>query len=786
MFCKGADNIILDRLKNSEVARNKMKELSKETAERKNAEASLVLHKKSVELARHSMSSLNGRPSLQLQRPSIQINPRMYSIDNYLEDTGDNEITDIVESSRRSFQMQQNKKYGVSQNDDGKLESIIPSDKLVINDEYVLERTLHHIEEFSTEGLRTLMYSYKWVDKNVYNDWSRVYREAKTALTHRNKRIEEAGELIESDFELLGATAIEDKLQGGVAEAIEKLRRAGIKMWMLTGDKRETAINIGYSCRLIKDYSTVVILSIEEGVDVLADKIRAADFEISAGSVAHSVIIIDGATLMEVEDDVTLMTPFIELGTKADSVICCRASPSQKANMVLSVRLMDKKKVTLAIGDGANDIAMIQSADIGIGITGKEGLQAARSSDYSIAQFRYLLKLLLVHGRYNYIRTSKFVVCTFYKELLFYLSQVIYQRQTMFTGSSLYESWSLSMFNTLFTSLPVLCIGMFEKDLRPSTLLLFPELYSKGRDSQSFNLTVFIYWMVMATCQSLLVSFLVVYVYGISALSDSTTYALSTLSFTSLVIVINTKCQILEMKNITKINFAGWFTSVGGWMVWCCLLPALYGPSPRKIFYVRSAFFNHFGRDYTWWAAVFILTCMPVMLDLFVQSIRREVLPTETDDFQILEKDSEFRKKCEIHSFEELQQSWTWPHESELLDLKVDSMDKKQRIFYKTKSFIRKGKTHQRKRTNTLPSLTELPPGSPSVVRKVSSKDSNYEVEILPSGKMIKKRIHKDGNTSTLGKLGNRFRNRSEDIMEEDDEDIEEILQERFRGLQES
>jgi len=228
--------------------------------------------------------------------------------------------------------------------------------------------------------------------------------------------IEKAGELIEQNLELAGATAIEDKLQKGVPEAIDKLRRANIKMWMLTGDKRETAINIGHSCRLIKDYSSVTVLDHETGE--VEQHIAAAILAINEGNVAHSVVVVDGQTLAMIEADKSIRALLFELAIIADSVICCRASPSQKAGLVKAIRKRVNHAITLAIGDGANDIAMIQEAHVGIGITGKEGLQAARTSDYSIAQFRFLTKLLLVHGRWNYVRTCKYTVGTFWKEMV--------------------------------------------------------------------------------------------------------------------------------------------------------------------------------------------------------------------------------------------------------------------------------------------------------------------------------------------------------------------------------
>lgn len=147
----------------------------------------------------------------------------------------------------------------------------------------------------------------------------------------------------------------------------------------------------------------------------IANTIRSAIYDIKTESVAHSVVVVDGGTLSMIESDPELNALFFDIAVLTDSVICCRASPSQKASLVKTIRTKVQKSVTLAIGDGANDIAMIQEAHIGVGISGREGLQAARCSDYSMAQFRFLLKFLLVHGRWNYSRVTKYTVTTFWK-----------------------------------------------------------------------------------------------------------------------------------------------------------------------------------------------------------------------------------------------------------------------------------------------------------------------------------------------------------------------------------
>lgn len=746
LICKGADNIIMDRLRNADIVTAKQQEIYKNTSIRKANEAHVVLQQR--------LSAEVPRKSLQFSRPSISassVHSNVNSIDDFLHNVkrDESEIDDVVNEARKSMNLQQRQKYHIESTED-----YITNDKLVLNEEYVIERTLQHIEEFSIDGLRTLLYGFRWLDKQEYEKWSLDYASAKTSLTDRAKKIEDVGCRLENNLELCGATAIEDKLQDGVSDTIEKLRRAGIKLWMLTGDKRETAINIGYSCKLIKDYSTVVILDSKDE-DVIA-KMNAAELEIKANNVAHCVVVIDGATLANFEADPSILSIFIALCTKTDSVICCRASPSQKAMMVSNIRNLNRNLVTLAIGDGANDIAMIQSADIGIGITGKEGLQAARTSDYSIAQFKYLQKLLLVHGRYNYVRTSKFVLSTFYKELLFYLTQAIYQRNTMFTGTSLYEPWSLSMFNTLFTSLPVLCIGMFEKDLKPATLLAVPELYSKGRHNEAFNLRIFIGWMLVAASTSVLICFASWYLWGYTALIDNTLYPCGVLTFTAIVFTINIKLQFLEQHDRTSMNLASALISCLGWFLWCCLLPGLYKPETSKIYDVLKGLYWHFGTDISWWATLLILVAMPLLYDIILQVFRNWFFPTDSDVFRVLEKNTEIRRKIENEAYDQMRQGWSWSKDESRITKYLPT----------------------RKRQNTITLDTELPPGTPAEATKATSyyNDGEYETEVLPSGKLIKRRL-KDSKVQKLGKKL-RF------VKEEDDEDIDQIIENRMRDLE--
>lgn len=745
LVCKGADSIIMEKLKNKDLALEKAREIAQNSSERKMMEADTIIQ------TRMSNEMMDGRSSFGSIRRSLSLNGRtsgdatidgrLNSIDYNLMHHEEEELNSIASQNRKSLQRKQSTKYSLDL--ESKIRKFIPSDKLLVNDEFLIEKTLEHIEDFSTEGLRTLCYSFKWLDKNSYQTWSKDYSEAKTAISDRATKVQAVGERIEFDLELIGATAIEDKLQDGVSEAIDKLRRAGIKMWMLTGDKRETAVNIGYSCRLIKDYSTVVILSMEEGRDGLMQRITSAGMEIRGGRVAHCVVVIDGATLADIENDSALMSIFVEFCVEVDSAIVCRASPSQKANMVSSVRKLKPSCVTLAIGDGANDIAMIQSADIGVGITGKEGLQAARSSDYSIAQFRFLLNLLLVTGRYNYIRTSKFVLCTFYKELLFYLTQAVYQRETLFSGSSMYESWSLSMFNTLFTSLPVLCVGMFDKDLKPATLLAVPELYAKGRLYQAFNLKIFITWMVLATLQSLFLSFISSIVWGDSALRDNTTFPVGSLLFAVLTIVINAKCELIEMQNRQWLAFAAFIISVGGYGIWNVLIMFLYRAKASTIFFVDYGLLT-FGQDTSWWAALLVLATIMLLFDILIKVFKFMFKPSDDELFKVFEQDIEMRRLFEENAYTELHQGWTFEKQPStwrtgIIKLlgRIGIMRPPRLTEEDTSSLASayQQTAQQRKRAGTIPTSSELAPGSYGEALRPG--DASYDV--LPSGKRVRK-----------------------------------------------
>lgn len=549
VICKGADSAILPRLKMSSLA------MQRATEVRLSADLEHEMYRRSVH--QEARNNLGGQNSLTIRR-----NPGI-SMDRERPDVSRSKSFEATRLLRRSEDRPRLSITTRGLSLDGRRQSqyLSPTmhspmpvpdrfdfleESTIMNEPDVFTKCFQHLEEFATEGLRTLLYAQRFISEADYSSWKKAYDEATTSLNARQELIEAAGDMIEQSFDLVGATAIEDKLQQGVPQTIDRLRRANIKIWMLTGDKRETAINIAHSARLCRPGSDLYILDVTKGT--LESQLAELGEDLQNGSL-HSVVVIDGATLAAVEKSADLSSQFYTVMVLVDSVICCRASPSQKALLVKTVRSRlrslskMKRGLTLSIGDGANDLAMISASHVGVGISGKEGLQAARVADYSIAQFRYLQRLLLVHGRWNYVRTAKFILCTFWKEMFFYLPTAQYQRYNGYTGTSLYEATSLTVFNTLFTSLCTICMGIWEQDLQAETLLAVPELYVYGQRNMGLNIRNYGRWMFHAACQGVITWYGVWAGYGwiVPSGRDNTLYALGQLVFSVGVLWINWK-----------------------------------------------------------------------------------------------------------------------------------------------------------------------------------------------------------------------------------------------------
>lgn len=424
-------------------------------------------------------------------------------------------------------------------------DSIIYSRLSDKNDKRLLEKTAIHLEQFATEGLRTLCIAQKQLTWTQYIDWQQRHKVAASSLQDREAKMEEVASSIEKDLMLLGGTAIEDRLQDGVPDCIQLLARAGIKLWVLTGDKVETAINIGFSCNLLENTMQLLVIKtsgddIEKLVPddmkdtVLEDKSDLVKFliekyleeyfdmigsleelekerKIHAPPSGNFGVVIDGDALKLALSD-SLRIKFLLLCKQCKAVLCCRVSPAQKASVVKLVKeTLDV--MTLAIGDGSNDVAMIQAANVGVGIAGEEGTQAVMSSDYAIGQFRYLARLVLVHGRWSYKRLAEMIPCFFYKNVTFTLALFWYGIYDNFDGTYLFEYTYLMFYNLAFTSLPVIFLGIFDQDVDDYVSLLVPQLYRTGILRAEWNVEKFYWYMIDGFYQSIIAFFYPYFMY---------------------------------------------------------------------------------------------------------------------------------------------------------------------------------------------------------------------------------------------------------------------------------
>lgn len=375
------------------------------------------------------------------------------------------------------------------------------------------------------EGLRTLVYAKRDLSAEDYSIFSDRWQAARTSSINRKESMAAVQSDIERDMNLLALTGVEDKLQPNVRESLEKLRHAGIRIWMLTGDKVETATCIAVSSRLAERSQGIYKIT---GLKSRNEASRALSrFRRQAGS---DVLVVDGASLQIFLD--VLPDEFIELAAMAPAAVACRCSPTQKAAVVKLLQTQLGKRVA-AIGDGGNDVGMIQQAHAGIGIPGKEGMQASLAADFSITSFSHLTRLLLWHGRNSYRRSARLAQFVIHRGLIISIIQTVYCALFFYAAVSVYSGWILVGYATLFTMFPVFSL-ILDEDVTEQAADTYPELYKDLQKGRSLNLKTFLIWVFKSIYQGTMIMVFSVYV-----LWDDeyfTTLHLSAISFTSLIL----------------------------------------------------------------------------------------------------------------------------------------------------------------------------------------------------------------------------------------------------------
>ncbi|CAG8497060.1 14530_t:CDS:2 [Acaulospora morrowiae] len=549
--------------------------------------------------------------------------------------------------------------------------------------------TGENLQEFAREGLRTLCIGYADITPEVYKKWDIEFREASTALTDRDQRVAVVSDQIEKDLTLLGATAIEDRLQDGVPECIATLKRAGIKIWVLTGDKMETAISIGFStCLLARDMNLIIIRGGAYGETGSAyDQMRSAvekffptdqeilesmksvqappvtsfnnaprpstsharEMSFGASSVYSGMsskkygdhaLVIDGVALKYALEEPWSRNLFLDLACRCKGVICCRVSPLQKAKVVELVK-KGKEVLTCAIGDGANDVSMIQAAHIGIGVAGEEGLQAVMASDYAIAQFKYLTRLLLVHGHYSYIRNSSMILNFFYKNMIGVGVLFWFQFYCGYSTTIIFEYTYLLFWNLFFTCIAVLSIGLFDRDVPDRVATEVPELYQMGIKQKAYTMPMFFVFMMEGIYQSLVCFFVPYLAYGnVSSnnhgrqpdyLELGTTMAVACIAMANFFTGFNSQCW-------TVFHYISVFGSTALIFIYISiysLIPMVDVYGYYEVIYASGVF----------WFCLFIIILLCMLPRYLWKFFQRNYFPTDVDIIQ------EICKKDPHHDF---------------------------------------------------------------------------------------------------------------------------------------
>ncbi|XP_075446799.1 phospholipid-transporting ATPase IH isoform X7 [Ascaphus truei] len=512
------------------------------------------------------------------------------------------------------------------------------------------------VERNAVEGLRTLCVAYKKFTQEEFAAANRLLQNAKLSLQDREKKLAEAYEQVEQDLILLGATAVEDRLQEKAADTIEALQKAGIKVWVLTGDKMETAAATCYACKLFRRNTQLLELTtkkIEEQSlhDVLfelsktvlrhSDGLTRDNFSGFSTDIQDYGLIIDGAALsliMKPREDgssANYREVFLEICRSCNAVLCCRMAPLQKAQIVKLIKTSRERPITLAVGDGANDVSMILEAHVGIGIIGKEGRQAARNSDYAIPKFKHLKKMLLVHGHYYYIRIAELVQYFFYKNVCFIFPQFLYQFFCGFSQQPLYDTAYLTLYNISFTSLPILLYSLIEQHVSMDVLKRDPTLYRDIARNSLLRWRLFIYWTFLGLFDA------VVFFFGAYFLFDNATvtsngqmlgnWTFGTLVFTVLVFTVTLKLA-LDTQYWTWINhFVIWgsllfyilFSLLWGGIVWPFL-------NYQRMYYV---FMQMLSSGPAWLGIVLLIT-VSLFPDVLRKVICKLLWPTATERIQ--------------------------------------------------------------------------------------------------------------------------------------------------------
>ncbi|CAG5058813.1 unnamed protein product [Parnassius apollo] len=448
----------------------------------------------------------------------------------------------------------------------------------ICKDTVMVDETNRDINVFANKGLRTLAVAYREISLEEYETVMESVKGADVSSAAGLQRATQQFRALERRLTLAGATAVEDRLQDDVADTLAALRRAGLRTWVLTGDKVETAINVAQSCSHISENDKRMFLI---GVqDDTALQAHLEDFQrtVLEPSYRDLTLIVDG-TSMGCILDTPAAPDFVDISLKCNAVLCCRLSPIQKAKIVKLIKNSPERPITAAIGDGANDISMIQEAHVGFGIFGKEGHQAARSADFAFTKFSMVKKMLLVMGHWYYQRLATLIHYFFYKNLVLGNLMLFFQVHTAFSTQSVFDSMYLTLYNLLFTSVPCLALAVTDQRWPASLLSKNPTLYRVNRKNNLMSWWNFFAWILAAVYHSLVIYGFSYMMFKISVISsDAKTvdlWCFGAVLFHLMIVIVNLKLW-LQARYHTVILVLSVVLSVLGYIIFNTVYSIIY------------------------------------------------------------------------------------------------------------------------------------------------------------------------------------------------------------------
>jgi len=508
----------------------------------------------------------------------------------------------------------------------------------------IMKKSLEHMDAFANQGYRVMLAGMRQISNEEYAVFAERYHHASTTIANRDEALEDLYATMEKDLLCVGVTCVEDKLQEEVPDTVQYLLRAEMHVWILTGDKLETAINIAHSSSIIdRETMTTAVIDGDEWAEI--GPMTESAMQLEPGVKGKALVI--GGHALAVLTEEEHVDKFVQLCSDCQVVVCARCAPVQKAEVVTLV-MKRLNKISLAIGDGGNDVPMILSADVGVGIMGNEGMQASRSSDFSIGEFRLLKRLLSVHGRYSSLRMCDLIKFSFYKNVCFCTPQVVFAVYNLFSANTIHNEWIILAYNIVFTGLQPLAVAIFEKDLPEDLIDLFPEAYCTEERKNPLTAYMLMEWEAHAVMQGILFAFAALYAVGsggyvadgLSVGIDSTGFILS-----SMVVWCVTLKYCVMLRSFTVMHYIAIWLSILGFYLGLIILNAWNSPSAGQSVNGYGVINLVVLSQIKSWMIIVCFTLLAAMPDVIIAYVRTNYFPAE---WQVVHAADRYGKRDEL------------------------------------------------------------------------------------------------------------------------------------------